>query len=294
MTGTVRASWLTTLALIALLPSCALPLVSEVGRDEIDLARFPAGTERLACETEDAVTLRGVRVPAADARGVVLHLLPRDMSLTDGLRGLGGFRETLEALAAEGFASVVFDYRGVGASAGEVDATALEADARAMWRALDSRPDATAGTVILRGCSLGSLAASSILAEARPDAVVLAAPVDVDSLKGNALARELGGFLGAVASPFFRAPDLPTLSESLERFAGPTLVLLGEDDELLPPEDWPEALREPGPERRVATFPLDHESLAIRFYGFEYGEFSGRVAPSLLPAELEFLRALPR
>jgi pimeloyl-ACP methyl ester carboxylesterase len=278
---------------LSLLTGCAAPLVSAVDRREIDLSDWPAGTEVIETKTEDGAKLRGLQIPGQDAEPIILHFLPRAAATTVGIPPFDGFHESFLALRDEGYGSIIFDYRGVGASAGSVDSLALPRDARAMWTRAVEIAGGDASRVILRGASLGSLAVTAILETgARPAAVVLAAPIDADSVVAHAARDRYGAIFGGLASAFGRGPDLRGLEATLRDLDLPALVVYSENDPLLPRDSMLAIRQSASRQVRFDAREAAHEALVLRFFGFEMDQFSGRVVHTLDASEAEFLRGL--
>ena len=272
-----------------LLAGCAVPLTMEAGRPVPPIDRFPAGAVEVERAAEDGVLLRGVSVPAEATRAWVLHLMPRGTS-SAGHPWLSGFRETLGTLQADGYASLVMDYRGVGRSDGALDDEAFPLDAAAMLQeataAADGKP------LVIRATSLGTLAWAVVADSVPPPAaLVLVAPIDAATITDNAYREVFGSFLGTFLAWFRDAPAVPSLRETLERHPVPTLLLLAEEDTLLPPEEREALLRDLPAHVEAHVFPLDHEQLATRILGFEMTASGGGIVPTLLPEEQRFLDA---
>ncbi|MCB9831640.1 MAG: hypothetical protein H6807_04125 [Planctomycetes bacterium] len=288
-----RASRLIACLLPLLAGACAAPLVVGVGRPEP--AALPLDAEAVACRTSDGLELRGFHLRAEPESALVLHLLPRGMSATCGLPGFAGFRETLATFRDRGLSSLVIDYRGVGASAGEVDADGLGRDALAIWAVAQRLAGGREERVLIRAASLGSLAAAAIIdGGARPRALVLAAPVDAATVVDHAARAEHGALLGALLAACHRAPPVAPLAVMISAGRVPTLLLVPEDDPLLPTIEI-DRLESAGRDRddlRLLRRDEDHQSLVLRFWGFELDEEGGRLRPEPLIAETDFLAGL--
>ena len=133
------------------LQSCVAPIVLEAGTSELQLEGFPEDTVLAEAVTGDGVTLRGVFVPAGAGAPVVLHLLPAKASITTGLNGFAGVKQTMGVLREHGFASLALDYRGVGASSGDRDSGRLTDDGAAMWAEALRRTEGDPGALVVRG-----------------------------------------------------------------------------------------------------------------------------------------------
>ena len=158
---------------------------------------------------------------------VVIHFLPSGVPLTD--RHLG-FRRFARELAGLGFASLAFDYPGVGLSRSPQQPNKLAAFGRmAIARARELAPGRP---LILRGTSLGSMvAASALAAEEDIAAAIWIAPVRPDTIVLR-FARCAALWLpGTLMAPFFRGPGLASPWD----VAGdsPSFVVASEGDPLL-------------------------------------------------------------
>ncbi len=273
------------------LPSCVAPLVPEAGTSVLRLDGFPKGTVAAEAVTADGVTLRGVFVPAGTGAPVVLHFLPAETSITTGLRGLAGMRETLTVLREHGFASLAMDYRGVGASSGDRCASRLLDDGTAMWEEALRRAGGHPGAVLVRAVSLGSIPAAAIVeGGAAPGALVLVAPVRAETIAGNAARDRYGAFLGSVVAVFLRRPVDVSLDEVLRRSTIPILLLAVEDDVYLPDDERDELLAAAKTGGHTSLVREgDHLQVALRAYCFELGTFEGGLVEELLEVERAFL-----
>jgi pimeloyl-ACP methyl ester carboxylesterase len=269
--------------------ACTAPLVERAGLTT--LPPLPEGMVPIRCRTEDGVELSGIHVDGGPDAPLILHLLPRGASATNGRAPFAGFHDLLTALGRAGWSQLVIDYRGVGSSTGARDPDALALDARAMLRCARELVDGDTGRIVIRASSLGTLAAACVIGEgAEFPAIVLIAPVDARTVVRRAARERLGAVFGGVASLVLRRPDLPSLRDVLPSIGSPTLVLLAEDDPLLPERDHL-ALRAAASAANVRfrDTALDHEQLVLRTLGFALDEEGGRVDPTLIPVEHAFL-----
>jgi len=297
-------------ALLALVPlagtACIVtPVVHRAGRPELRLDHLPAGAEAIEVRSDDGTKLRGVFVPAAPVApadgpaAVVLHLLPSSTSITSGVGrrgGLAGMRGMLETLASAGFASLVVDYRGVGASEGERTPRKLHEDARAMWVECLRRADGRADRVIVRAASIGTLAAAALLeAGARPAGVVMFAPIRAETIGRHGARRRKGAFLGALISPFLRRPLDVDLLEVVERLSVPGLIFVPADDHYLPEAEVALLARAAADSAtEIVTHGDRHHALVLRAFGvaLEERSYRGELAPELLSEERGYLETL--
>ncbi len=282
-------AWLATVSLGACaIPNLVLPAASEA-RDVKDLV-LPWRAEWVELPLAEGEILRGVWVPADDGAPVILHLMEATVAATqtDVVHEL--FWQSLDA----GWSVLALDYRGVGASGGARSTEHVRADARAMWNEAVRRAGGDPSRVILRGGSLGTLAAATLLQDgARPGAVVLYGPVRSQSVVKHFLVT---GWAGVPRFPtwaaewvamFVRQPLAVDLGNVIENSAAPVLVLCAAHDELLPPdeaEDLRSALKR-GPSGSIFWVEEEtHVSICTRHHALHEPErafLTSFVAPRL-------------
>ena len=132
-----------------------------------------------------------------------------------------------DALVREGFATLLFDYRGYGENAGSPSEPGLIADAHAARDWLDHQPDVDPSRIVYLGESLGTGVAVALAVDRPPAAAILRSPfpslVDV----------------GSVHYPFLPVGLLlRDRFSSIERIAEasyPLLVIVGAQDRIVPP-----------------------------------------------------------
>ncbi|MEX0832172.1 MAG: alpha/beta hydrolase [Nitriliruptoraceae bacterium] len=132
-----------------------------------------------------------------------------------------------EGLRNRGHAVLLFDYRGYGDNPGRPSEAGVVADARAAVDFLRARDDVDAERIVYLGESLGSAVVAAVAVEQPPAALVLRSPFP--SLVE--VARQHYPFLPVRTLLRERHPTV----EHLERYAGPTLVVAGERDRIIPP-----------------------------------------------------------
>jgi acetyl esterase/lipase len=223
-----------------LLGAClAPPVVRAAGTREVDLARlleFVPQAELVELVVEPGVTLRGLYVHASDTGPLLVHFMGAGGSVTAGAEfewmtyGMSVF-----AVGAHSDCnSLAIDYRGVGASSGTRDARKLPVDAWAIWCEAVRRANGDSRRIVLRGCSLGTLAAASILDRgAAPRGALLFAPVRAESLVRNWLQQYHGGFTASLLSPWFRKPLELSLENAVANARCPVAAIVGNADQLL-------------------------------------------------------------
>jgi len=226
--------------------------------------------EDVTFTTDDGVTLHGWFVPAAStpARFTVL--------MFNGNAGHRGMRAPMAAaFATHDVATLLFDYRGYGDNAGRPSEDGLAQDAGAAYAYLTSRTDVDTSRVVFFGESLGAAVALRLATETRPFALVLRSPFSSLTDVGR-----------------YHYPFLPVrwlLRErypSLERagsVACPTLVIAGERDRIIPPEQSRRLYEAIATEKRLVVIAgADHNDEAM-FLGDE-----------LMQAVLGFVASLER
>lgn len=176
--------------------------------------------ESLTFTTADDVDLDAWYIPAdGEAVGAVL-VLP----------GNAGNRSYRAPLAAElrrvGLATLLVDYRGYGGNPGRPTQEGLLADARAAATALQRRSGLDDDRLIYFGESLGAAVATGLAAERPPAALILRSPFP--SLV--AVGRRVYPWLPVSALLRDRYPS----DEWIAEYGGPTLVVAGDADTLVP------------------------------------------------------------
>ena len=205
----------------------------------VDADHYPLGTELVEIPLASGERLRGVFVPSDPGAPVVLHLLESSGSVVakSPHHGPGLFTD----LADAGYASLMVDYRGVGASDGSRSPTHLEDDARAMWDEALRRAGGIPGLVVVRATSIGTLAAASLAERgARPAAWILIAPVRGESVVRHFAQWQFPGLLSRAASTFFRPPSSVDLVGAVAKMGPRLWVDSPAGDELLPAEEQSE------------------------------------------------------
>ena len=110
-------------------------------------------------DTEDGITLGGTLIGLGDTAIIFSHMFPSDQTSWHPLAQLA---------ADEGYLALAYDYRGYGASGGEVDIAAIERDVGAAYDFLRQRG---AQRIVLIGASIGG-SASIKFAASGPQGVV--------------------------------------------------------------------------------------------------------------------------
>jgi fermentation-respiration switch protein FrsA (DUF1100 family) len=184
---------------------------------------LPAATD-VTIDTEDGLRLGAWFVPpnGLAARGSIL--------VFNGNAGNRSFRAPLAAaLAKNGFAVLLFDYRGYSGNRGSPTEDGLLADARAARAYLDSRADLDPARTVYFGESLGAAVAVAAAVERPPAALILRSPFS--SL--TAMGKLHYPFLPVKLLLKDRFPSI----ERVRQLSCPLLVLAGDRDQIVPAED---------------------------------------------------------
>ncbi len=250
--------------------------------------RFPPGTERVEIAVAEGVSLRGVFVPADDGAPVVLHLLGGGDSVSYGTSGVGGhwfFRDLRDL----GLASLCVDYRGVGPSDGERSPLHLAPDAAAAYAEAVRRAGGSE-RVVVRGVSLGTVAAASLLT--RPDApggAILVAPVRAETVAVNYAYHHWPDPLVWVLAPLFGPAGDVDVIASIAACRIPLAVAAPERDVFLPPDETAlvRAAADAAGARWIPHRGLDHYDIVAEWMHVtrEEEEFLASILPGVPPAE---------
>jgi fermentation-respiration switch protein FrsA (DUF1100 family) len=183
------------------------------------------GARDVRLETSDGLELSAWLVPPGRAAGPGRGLT---MLVANGNAGNRADRVPLAtALAAEGFAVLLFDYRGYGGNPGSPSEAGLARDVRAAYRQLADVTRVPPDRLVYYGESLGAAVVTELATEHPPAALVLRSPfVDLPSL-----ARFHYPFVPA--GPLLR-DRYPTASH-IRRIDVPTAVVYGTADSIVPP-----------------------------------------------------------
>ena len=180
--------------------------------------------DNVAVTQADGAISRGVYFHSPQSIATVLYFGGSSFRLDrEGLPVVNG-------LAKAGVDVMIFDYRGYGRSEGTPTAALMRSDAQAVFqfaRARARRP------LVVYGLSMGSFVAASV-AETQPvDGLVLeGAATSAEALVHNMFPW----YVKLVARPKL-APEIAPIDNvrALRHYAGPLLMLGGENDELMPP-----------------------------------------------------------
>ena len=132
------------------------------------------------------------------------------------------------ALADEGFAVLLVDYRGYGRNPGSPSESGFVADAKAAAGYLESRDGVDDDRIVYFGESLGAAVATALATERPPAALVLRSPF-------SSLAQ-----VARVHYPWLPVSlllrDRYPVQSQITRIDSPVMIILGTDDHIVPPD----------------------------------------------------------
>lgn len=169
--------------------------------------------------TTDGETLAAWWVPAAPARGVVLLFHGNAGSIAERIHYLPHFH-------AMGYAVLLVDYRGYGASTGKPSEQGTYLDAQAAWQWLTGERGVEPGAIVVVGESLGGAVAANLAARVQPRALVLVSTFT----SVQDLGSEIYPWLPVRLISRYRYDTLA----HLRNFRGPVLIAHSRDDEIVP------------------------------------------------------------
>jgi len=188
----------------------------------------PPGVEAMELVTDD-----GLRIGAwfvAAAAGIGAEPGPAVL-ICNGNAGYRAHRLPLaHALAERGYHALLFDYRGYAGNPGSPTEEGLQTDARAAARALADRPEVDPRRVAYFGESLGASVCGGLASEMPPAAIVLRSPFP----SVVAMGRHHYPYLPVVEALVW--DRYPLDRQLAEEVRVPLLVVVGERDEIVPPD----------------------------------------------------------
>ena len=180
-----------------------------------------------------------------------------------------GYADLADRLADAGFAALIFNFRGCGASAGDFEIAGWLRDARRALDYLAQRPFVDSARIGLVGFSAGALVGCRLAAEDRRIAafVSCAGPTEIRRLTDPAAARAFVDQARAIG--IIRRQDFPdSLEEWTDQFRQirpidvigqiaprPVLLLHGARDEVVPPADAQALYDRAGEPRELIILP---------------------------------------
>lgn len=194
----------------------------QIGRDN---PATPAAAglrfENLRLQTADGETLAAwwVPAPAEKTQGAVLLLHGNAGSIADRIMYLPHFH-------ALGYAVLLVDYRGYGASSGKPSEQGTYWDAQAAWQWLTVVRGIKPGVIVLAGESLGGAVAAELAARVQPRALILASTFTSVPDLGS----EIYPWLPVRLISRYRYDTLA----QLRNYRGPVLIAHSRDDEIVP------------------------------------------------------------
>lgn len=208
------------------------------------------GAETVTVTTAGGLDLRSWVVPAeGEPVGAVLVL--------HGNAGTRAARAPLAtALARRGLTTMLLDYRGYGGNPGRPSQDGLLADARAGLDALRGHSGFSLDRIVLFGESLGSGVAAGLAAERPVGGLVLRSPFP--SLV------EVGRIHYPLLPVGLLLRDRYPVSAWLAEYDGPTVVVVGQRDDLIPPDLSLQVTdAAAGPVRTITVDGAGHNSRAL-------------------------------
>jgi fermentation-respiration switch protein FrsA (DUF1100 family) len=224
--------------------------------------------EAVTCVTDDGVTLNGWFTPSQSSRAHATVII------FNGNAGNRALRADLAArLAEEGFASLLFDYRGYGGNPGSPSEQGLMRDARAARRYVESRADVDAHRIVYFGESLGTGVAVRLAVEYRPRALILRSPFTslVD------MGRHHYPFLPVA----WLLRDRFSSLDHISRIGCPLLIIAAAEDTIVPATQ----------SRRLFAAALEPKRLEMLEH-VDHNDYALLAAPEVMAAITTFLRGV--
>jgi pimeloyl-ACP methyl ester carboxylesterase len=215
------------------------------------VATVLAGAREVTLRTTDGLELGAwFLAPAEGDGGMAVLVAP-------GNAGNRSLRAPLAAaLAADGLAVLLFDYRGYGGNRGRPTQAGLARDVRAALRFFEAEAGVPRERLLYYGESLGAAVVTELATEHPPAGLVLRSPfIDLASV-------------GRVHYPVLPVRallrDRFPLAAQIARVDVPTTVVCGTDDRIVPPDQSRAvAAAAPGTARLVEIEGADHNDRAL-------------------------------
>jgi pimeloyl-ACP methyl ester carboxylesterase len=209
------------------------------------------GAREVTLRTVDGITLGAWFVPPTGPKRDVAVLVAAGNAGNRSLRA-----PLAAALARQGLAVLLFDYRGYGGNRGRPTESGLARDSRAALRFLTDEVGLPLDRLLYFGESLGSAVVTELAVEHPPAGLVLRSPsTDLASV-------------GRVHYPFLPVRtllrDRYPVAEQLARVSVPTSIIYGSHDRIVPPgQSRATAAAAAGPTRLVEIALADHNDRAL-------------------------------
>ena len=186
----------------------------------------PRQVERLQFQSDDGVALGGLFMRHPQARATVLYFQGAGNHIQRDAAGLAALGGDLPVHV------MVWDYRGMGLSAGEGGTGRMLADARAA--VAEARRQAGAAVpLVYWGYSMGTLVSAHLANQHAPDALILEGTLtNAQDWADNQVPWYGKPFVSIRLADTVRAYDN---RQSLQPFRRPVLMLVGGQDEVSPP-----------------------------------------------------------
>jgi fermentation-respiration switch protein FrsA (DUF1100 family) len=209
------------------------------------------GARDVELETDDGLSLGAWFVPAPATRNGFAVLV------ANGNAGDRSLRSPLaRALVDEGFAVLLFDYRGYGGNPGQPSEEGLSRDARAAYRFLTESVGVAPDRLLYFGESLGAAVVAELARERPPAGLVLRSPF-----------TDLAA-VGRVHYPFVPVGvllrDRYPVIEHIRDVSVPTIIVYGTRDSIVPPEQSRAVAKAAGgPTTVIEIDGADHNDMAL-------------------------------
>lgn len=220
--------------------------------------------QEIKLRTNDDLLLDGWFIPAANPRGVVLFFHGNAGNISHRL-------ETLLVFHRLGLSTLIFDYRGYGASEGKMDEQGSYRDAAAAWHYLTVQRKVPSQNIIFYGRSLGGAIAIHLAGVHVPKALI----IESSFTSIPDLAAEIYPYLPVRWLSRFRYDA----REKLKTVKSPVLIIHSPEDEIIPFEHGRQLFRvanEPKIFLEIKGKHNDSHNLSSDSYLFGLNQFLNR------------------
>ena len=209
----------------------------------------PAGAEDVVLHTDDGLDLAAWWFPASQHAPAVL--------VANGNGGHRGLREPLaRELVDAGLSVLLFDYRGYAGNPGSPSEEGLASDVRAARAFLVEEAGVPPERLVYFGESLGAAVVTGLATEHPPAGLVLRSPFED-------LAAVAGVHYPVVPARLLLRDRFP-VAEQVARIDVPTIVVYGNADSIVPPEQSRAVADAAGRLARAVEVPgADHNDLVL-------------------------------